>query len=133
MESLDSDWSPSAAEDGTEPRPKKKARVETSVLPPADPYAAIPAGLVAVARQPIARGGSLGIVGNVRSVVRARKMLQNALRGVERISDDWKDRIGKVYDASGIEPAEEKMDKGKKGKGRAKMLAYQCPQCGEPI
>ena len=131
MESLDHAWTPSAV-DGTKPSPKKKARVQaSSALPQADPYAGVPAGLLAVARQPIARGGPLGIVGNVRSVVRARKMLQNALNGVEDIPDDWEGRIGKVYDASMTGPPG---GKGKgKGKRAGKALAYQCPQCGEPI
>jgi hypothetical protein len=131
LESLDGDWTPSGATDGAKPGPKKKARVQSSLtpLPQENPYARIPPGLLAVARQPIARGGSLGIVGNVRSVARARKMLQNALKGIEGVPEDWEARLGKVHDVSTIGPS---ADMGKV-KGKGKVFAYQCPQCGEPI
>jgi len=123
---MESIQAPSTAD--TKPVPKKKAR--TKAVPPRnkpDPYANIPAGLLAVARQPIARGGyDLGVVGNVRSVTRARRMVQDALAGVSDIPDDWAETLGTVFDASLLGPSDEV-------KRKAKALSYQCPSCGEPI
>ena len=125
MESLDGKY---ASADALKSSPKKKARStkskDGSVLN--DPYARMPTELLAVARQPIARGGPLGLVGNVRSVVRARTMVQKALKGVEDIPESWEEMLGNVYDASKIGPAAET-------KGKSPAIAYQCPQCGEPI
>ncbi|KIJ51050.1 hypothetical protein M422DRAFT_44246 [Sphaerobolus stellatus SS14] len=119
---------------GATPSPKKKkARTKskplsTTATTPAesDAYSHIPAALLAVARQPIARGGKLGIVGNVRSVTRARKMVQDALAGAADIPDDWAEKLGKVFDANLLGPSDET-------KQKTKALSYQCPSCGEPI
>ncbi|KAF8581058.1 hypothetical protein K439DRAFT_255742 [Ramaria rubella] len=126
MESLETSSLPS------EPSPKKKVRIKKTqaaqaIEALADSYAQIPADLLAIARQPIVRGRSLGIVGNVRSVVRARKMLQNALKGAESIPEDWLGALGTVYDADVIAPPPTKAKK------KGVPLAYECPRCGEPI
>jgi hypothetical protein len=122
MESLDGKY---ISRDAPKSSPKKKARATTaSTLDPS--YARIPTELLAVAQQPVARGGALGVVGNVRSVVRARTMVQNALKGIEDIPEDWIERLGTVYDVTGTGPAADMKDK-------QRALSYQCPQCGEPI
>ncbi|KAF8518484.1 hypothetical protein JB92DRAFT_2902684 [Gautieria morchelliformis] len=125
MVSLDRDY---VSPDAPKSNPKKKARPakskEASVLN--DPYARMPTELLAVAQQPIARGGVLGLVGNVRSVFKARSMVQNALKGIEDIPEDWEARLGKVFDVSGIGPAATKH-------GTRSAVSYQCPKCGEPI
>lgn len=122
MESLDGTY---ASSDTSGASPKKKARLtEPNEL--TNLYAQIPTELLVVARQPISRGGALGVVGNVCSVFRARTMVQNALRSVEEIPDNWEEKLGHVYDVSGIGPVAQT-------KGKRPALAFQCPQCGEPI
>lgn len=123
MESLDREYTRA---DRPKSRARKKARLskpEDSVI--SNSYGRMPTELLAVARQPIVRGGALGMVGNVRSVVRARTMVQKALKSTEDIPENWADLLGKVYDVSKLGPA--------KTKGARLVFAYQCPRCGEPI
>lgn len=122
MESLDGKY---VSRDAPKTSPKKKPR--SARAPALDPsYARIPKELLAVARQPIVRGGVLGVVGNVRSVVRARTMVQNVLKGIEGIPENWEEKLGKVYDVSGTGPTADP-------KRKQPALSYQCPRCGEPI
>lgn len=90
-----------------------------------NPYERIPKELLDIARQPIIRGRSMGVVGNICSVTRARKLLRAAMRDGEQVPEDWKDSLGVIYSVADLKAVNTFQAK--------KVLAYACPKCGEPI
>ncbi|KAF8557497.1 hypothetical protein OG21DRAFT_1494683 [Imleria badia] len=71
--------------------PRKKQKRNCSASSARDPLADIPAELIAVAEQPIVRGTQGGgVVGNIASVVAARRLIYKALIGDSDIPDNWK-------------------------------------------
>lgn len=89
---------------------------------PEELLSSLPADLVTVAQQPIVKGGNTGIIGNIRSVVNARRMLYAALAiyggSIIPVPDDWEESID-------IERAVVKRKK--------KIPALICPDCQGPI
>lgn len=90
-----------------------------------NPYERIPKELLDIARQPIIRGRSMGVVGNVCSVTRARKLLRAAMRDGQQVPEDWKSSLGVIYSVADLKAVNTFQAK--------KALAYACPKCGEPI
>jgi len=79
---------------------------------------ALPPDLVLVAQQPIVRGASFalgGVAGNVGWVVRARRMVYDALDGTP-VPEDWEAEID-------VERAIVKIG------GKTVLPAVVCPQC----
>lgn len=88
----------------------------------------IPAELRFLASQQIVRGiGAGGVAGNVRIIVRARRMMHAALTGVEKVSIGWRDVL-EDGDAIGSVDAAERAGRNDPTRGR-----FLCPSCGEPI
>jgi len=93
-------------------------------LPSASPepeqlLSSLPTDLVKVAEQPIVKGGSAGIVGNVTYVVNARRFVYEAL-SQGSVSEDW----DKIVDVErGIV----------KVSGKKEIPAFVCPGCQGPI
>jgi hypothetical protein len=55
----------------------------------------IPTSLLNIAQQPIVKGfGVTSVVGNVRPVVEAQRMIYKALGGLTPIPDSWEEEIG---------------------------------------
>jgi len=77
----------------------------------------LPPDLVLVAQQPIVRGaafGAGGVVGNVRMVVQARRMVYEALQGTS-LSEGWVEELGVRRAVFMKKPG--------------KMPVFECPQC----
>lgn len=79
-----------------------------------------------VAQQPIIKGGHAGVVGNVRWVVNARRMLYNALAmyggNVVPVPDDWAEDVDV-----------EKAVKHSIRNGKKRIPALMCPECHGPV
>jgi hypothetical protein len=100
--------------------PTKKSRV---TLPSASPepeelLSSFPSDLVKVAEQPIVKGGSAGIVGNVTYVVNARRLVYDALEE-GRVPEDWEDIVDVQRAVVNIRGKE--------------IPALVCPDCQGPI
>jgi len=63
--------------------PESKPQTDAELLK------SLPPDLVKVAQQPIVKGGKAGVVGNVRAVVRARRMIYRAITDTSSVPDDW--------------------------------------------
>lgn len=107
-----------------QPSPRKRARSNRD-FSSTDPYEKVPQELLEIARQPVIRGRGMGVVGNVCSVTRARKLIRVAIQDGEQILNDWKSSLGVVYSMADLKAASAPQAK--------KVLAYACPKCGEPI
>lgn len=91
---------------------------------PEELLSSLPTDLVTVAQQPIIKGGHIGVAGNVRWVVNARRMLYNALAiyggSVIPVPDDWEESVN-------VEKAV------RRGVGKNKIPALVCPKCHGPV
>jgi hypothetical protein len=103
-------------------RGRKKGLVRSgSMQLTTEMLAALPQDLVLVAQQPIVKGArfrSGGIAGNIRSVLRARRLIYQVLNGEADVPEDWRDDID-------VQRSIVKL-------GR-KMPALRCPECQGPI
>ncbi|RDB28179.1 hypothetical protein Hypma_001294 [Hypsizygus marmoreus] len=84
---------------------------------------ALPRDLVRVAEQPIVRGAAFvkgGVTGNVRAVVRARRMVYEALAGRGEVPEEWEDEVD-VERAIVVLP------------GKKMLSALVCPECKSAI
>ncbi|GJJ08660.1 hypothetical protein Clacol_002879 [Clathrus columnatus] len=122
MESLDGEFNIDLQLDQRSPRKKARRHQESQNT---DLYEKIPKDLLEIARQPIIRGRSMGVVGNVCSVTRARKLISAVMRDGEEIPENWKSSLGLIYGANDVRAANIVNAK--------KALGYACPKCGEPI
>lgn len=116
------------------------------------PLDKLPFELLKVAQSPIVKGGQLGIVGNVKEVIEARRLVHECLRigDEEEIGakcDKWKERMC-VFDRD-FDPVDGGGDEtglvGKKRRGKRRMrwkksarkaaidLPLLCPSCRSPI
>ncbi|KAF8065269.1 hypothetical protein FPV67DRAFT_1696385 [Lyophyllum atratum] len=93
----------------------------------------LPPDLLLIASQPIVRGAAFpagGVSGNVGGVVRARRMVYNALRGGEEVPEDREGVLGVGVGEAVVEGK----GKGKKRvKPRESVAALLCPECGGAI
>ncbi|KAJ7701929.1 hypothetical protein B0H17DRAFT_1045131 [Mycena rosella] len=116
----------------------------------------LPPVLVSAAAQPIVKGGAFpagGVVGNITAVLTARRLVFEALRDGQKVTDGWQAhmpdgwqalvdvRLGEGVSAT-RRPRVARWSAGggfSKGKGKAKtddadeVLALECPGCGGPI
>jgi hypothetical protein len=92
--------------------------VAARYLPVPKLLAALPPELVSIAQQPIVKGhGAGGVVGNVRAVTAARRMVYRAISGEGFVPYDWQQRVAG--------PA--------LGRDISAFPPLLCPQCQGPI
>jgi hypothetical protein len=83
----------------------------------------VPRELVELAQQPIMKGGKDGsIVGNVKSVIRARRMIYGVIGGTASLSSDWKTLV----DATATSSVRRRTRK-------EAIPPLVCPKCKGPI
>jgi hypothetical protein len=96
---------------GSRPRRKRRKGPESSIP---DPLEQFPKALVKAAQQQIVKGFQAGgVVGNVKSVVAARRLIYCSLLEGSPLPTDWEDKI----DVEAIPPE------------RKGTLVFQCPYC----
>jgi hypothetical protein len=98
-------------------RPSKSKDQDTASRSVEDMLETLPSDLLLIAQQPIVRGrifGAGGVAGNVSDVVRARRMVYDALQGTP-IPEGWEEELD-VYRAVYIKKA-------------GKPPAFLCPKC----
>jgi hypothetical protein len=104
----------------TNTKTKNRVTLPSASPEPEELLSVIPADLVKVAEQPIIKGGSAGIVGNVTYVVNARRLVYEALTE-GRVPTNWVDIVDV---AKGVV---------KTVGGKRKIPALLCPDCQGPI
>lgn len=97
---------------------KTRVTLPSASPEPEELLSSLPADLVNAAEQPIIKGGSAGIVGNVTDVVKARRLVYDALNEGS-LPEDWADIVD-------VDSAVLKVD----GK---KIPALLCPACQGPV
>lgn len=93
-----------------------------------DILASLPPNLVKIASQPIVRGAAFvkgGIVGNMKAVVKARRIVYEAVRDGIEVADDWSQEVGKVSNAV-VDPGI--LGAGGRGK-KIVLITLLCPNC----
>ena len=96
---------------------------EVSTPDPEAALSSLPTNLVTLAQQPIVKSGTAGVggmVGNVRPVIQARRLVYDAVTNGGTLSDDWEESIDADVEAIIQNP----------GKEVPKLC---CPECKGPI